>query len=398
MHRPTLAFSAAVLLLSVTARAQADMEARAADRDLPSLVTATADLFGNGALVRVTGGPAAPWRIRRVAGNREVVETVPATARSTRTLATTDGGRILRRFGGRIYVVHGGAGTVTRWAPGGATQVYALGASSNPQDILLPDPATSQHALVTRHDDPSLLRLDLTTGQTTEVVDLSPLGGTNPISLRTMERDGDHLFVQVRVFVSKQGRVPSENDVGVLGVVDLTTLTLVDVDPARAGIQGIALQGAPPRLKMQILPGVRTLYVSTTESRNDQRGGIEMVDLDLWQSTGYALSEQVVGDLGGFVMTSTDEGFFVFHTDLLASTHLQHFTVAAGPDPGFEMMALLGAEVDVLAYDARTRRIYLPSGGAGPAALYAFDARPRLPVEGETVSMALHPHDVLVGW
>ena len=91
---------------------------------------------------------------------------------------------------------------------------------------------------------------------------------------------------------------------------------------------------------MQVLPSSRTLFVSTTDSALDARGGIEMVDLETLRSVGYALTEADGGsDMGGFVMTSEKEGYYVFHTDLLASTHLRHFTIGSGPDPGQEIVA-----------------------------------------------------------
>jgi len=308
-------------------------------------------------------------------------------------LAATDGGLRLRRFGRSLLALNTAASTV-RLVPigGGTPRDYALPAGSEPQDVLvLP---ASPLAIVTRRQDPMLLELDLVTGALAEGVDLSPVGGGREMLLGTMERDGTRLFVQVRVEPLPGDPTPPG---GVLAVVDLAQHALVDVDPLAPGVQGIALQGAPPRGKMQILPGTRTLFVSTTDSLYDARGGIERVDLDLLASTGFALTEEAGGsDMGGFVMTAPDEGWYVFHTDFAPSTHLKHFTTAGGPDPGPEVVVFLGDTVDVLVHDPVRARVYLPSGFAWTGAgLYAVDTRTLQPL-GAPLDAGLAPHDVVV--
>ncbi len=329
-----------------------------------------------GAVVSVRGG--APWRAH--------------------VLARTDGGRLLRRFGGMLFVVNSGTGTLRRVAiVGGAVRDYDLGAGSEPQDVHVPPPLPfGPLAYVTRRHDPFLLELELATGVMRDVLDLSPVGGGAPIALGTMERDGSRLFVQVRV--ESGNDAPGEAH-GVLAVVDLVQRTLIDVDPLAPGIQGIALQGAPPRFKMQIVAGTRTLFVSTTDSLLDVRGGIEMVDLDALASTGFALTEEVgASDMGGFVMTSPDDGYYVFHTDILASTHLKHFRVPNAPDPGFEIVVLLNDTVDAIAHDPARSAIFLPSGVAwGTPGLYRVSTRTNQLV-GPPIDTLQRPHDVLVGY
>lgn len=336
----------------------------------------TTDDSLTGAVVGVRGGP--PW--------------------NAKLLAHTDGGRLLRRFGRNLFAVNAAAGTIRR-APlaGGQVQDYDLGPGSEPQDIHVPLALQfTPVAYVTRRFDPFLLELDLATGASRDVVDLSPVGGGAPIALGTMERDGSRLFVQVRV---EEGAEVPGGARGVLAVVDLVQQALIDVDPLAPGVQGIALQGAPPRFKMQIVSRARTLFVSTTDSFLDARGGIERVDLDLLASIGFALTEEVGGsDMGGFVMTTPDEGYYVFHTDLLASTHLKHFTIPGGPDPGTEIVVLLNDTVDVIAHDPPRRAVFLPSGFAwGTPGLYMVSTRTNQ-VLGPPIDTLLRPHDVVVGY
>ncbi len=341
---------------------------------LTRLYAATADDFDSGLLVTAQGGP--PWAVNK--------------------LAETKGGRLVRSFGKFLYVIDDAHGVILRVKRDGTERSWIdVGARSAPQDIHVKDDV----AYVTRRDNARLLRIHLPTGIQTESVDLSVLAhGQAAISLRTMERDNKRLFVQVQFEQGGSSAVPVPGPSGgVLAVVALGTETLIDVDPSTFGIQGVTLAGAPPRLKMQKVD--RTLFVSTTDERLDGHGGIEMVDMDALKSVGYALSEAAFGaDLGGFVMTSAKEGYFVFHTDIVASTHLKPFSIDGGVPPGLEIVVLLGDFVDSLAHDPVAKQIYLPSGFAG------FGATPGIyvvstvtnQVVGVPVDTVERPHDVIV--
>ena len=337
------------------------------------LVAVTADGFadGSGELVDVRGGP--PW--------------------SAAPLATTGGGRHVRRFGRSYWVTDEASGRVTRFRGDGTLLLELhLGDQSMPQDVWRPDPT---RAFVTRRDATGLLRVELASGVVHEAVDLSVLAGpSETIVQRTMEQDGARLFVQVGLLGS-QGASR-----GVLAVVDLATETLLDVDPLAPGVQGIALDGAPPHLKMQVVPSTRTLFVSSTDGRLDNRGGIEMVDLDGLVSVGYAVTEAQAGgvDLGGFVLTSPAGGYLVFHTDIVPSTHLHAFTLAGGMEAP-ELLTLLGDAVEVLVHDRARGRLYLPSGFASFGALpgiHVFDASTGRPV-GSPIQTGMKPHDLVLG-
>jgi hypothetical protein len=339
-----------------------------------TLYAATTDDEITGVAVEATGGP--PWHVT--------------------SIAATQGGRVMRLFGKFVYVVNTSAGSVQRCKRDGTLpQSFDVGAGSEPQDVNV----VNDHAYVTRKNARLLRRIDLTTGAQTDVVDLGVLAAPGEaLSVRTMERDGNHLFVQV--VLGGGGSFSPGLAHGVLGVVDLTTESLIDIDPTQPGTQGVAQAGAPPRLKMQIVE--RTLFVSTTESFLDSRGGIEMVDLDGLASFGYALSEdQFGGDLGGFVMTSSCGGFFVFHTDIVPSTHLEPFTISGGAAPGPEMIVVLGDTVEVIGYDAYAKRIFLPTGfglpsSGGPPGIYVFNSITNQPVGLTPINTGRKPHDVVV--
>ncbi len=375
MLAPSVRTLASVLLLACSAVAQLGFgelpQLEPSPAKEPVLICATSDDFSTGAVAALADGAAPALEL----------------------VAATDGGKHVRRFGQQIFVVNRLGGSVVRVPlAGGAPQLYSLARDSKPMDVLVAGaPSKVGVAWVSRRDEPRLLRLDLETGVATESIDLSPVGEGDAIALGFMERHGSTLFVQVRVFDAEDA---PGGDSGVLAVVDLERELLVDVDPVAPGVQGIALLGAPPRFKMQIVDD--TLFVSSTETFNDIRGGVEKVNLSSLASEGYVISEASGhSDMGGFVMLDAQHGYYVFHTDLLASTHLVAFSVDKGPEPG-SLIDLLGDTLDVLVYDPASERLYLPSGFAsnGPG-LYVFDTGTNS-LLGPPVSTGFRPHDVLL--
>jgi hypothetical protein len=202
-----------------------------------------------------------------------------------------------------------------------------------------------------------------------------------------MEMDRGRLFVQI-------GLHGNTGERGVLAVVELKSETLIDVDADAPGVQGIALVGTLPRLKMQIVG--RTLFVSATDSAAWGAGGIEMVDLDELRSIGFALGENGIGvEISGFVMVSPCEGFYLFHTSIIASTHLKPFSIAKGSPPGQEMLLLAGDKLGNLAYDPYAHLLLLPSPIAGSEGVHVFDARSQIQIGGP-IAVGQAPHDVVV--
>ena len=372
MHRQV---RSALALLVLTPIAATQLGAHApgslAEKPLARLFATVTTGPGAGGVIDVQGGP--PWTVQPV--------------------APTSGGTLVRRFGGNLFVVDTVGEVIDRIPKAGTPVSWDFGFESRPQDVWITSGALVGTAWVTRRDNPLLARVDPTSGAIVGTVDLSPVGAGAPIQLGTMIQDGARLFVQVKIV----GAGPGGIDRGALAVVDWAAGALVDVDPAQLGVQGIALDGAPPRLKMQIVAETRTLFVSASEGIFDGRGAIEMVDLDSLASIGAALSEKQTAELSGFVMTSPTGGWFVQHTDFAASTHLLPFTLAGGPADGPEVIVLLGDQVSSLAYDERERRLYLPSGFAnGPTGIWVVDTETETIVGGGPIPTGAPPRDVIV--
>ena len=117
------------------------------------------------------------------------------------------------------------------------------------QDIAVIGPET---AYLTRSESSQLLRLDLGSGATADVVDLGSFGGDdgNPDMASLVEFEG-RLFIQLR----------RRNDL--VGGFDTPTLAIVDL-AAETLTGSIDLIGTAPRFKMQIVPETRRLFLSAT--------------------------------------------------------------------------------------------------------------------------------------
>lgn len=358
---------------------------------LASLLIAFAAPQGPGSVVEPGHAalPRAPARVfatsMTLAGRGETVELLGGPPFAIAVLSPVLGGARLRAFGGELWVVNPVLGTLARIPTDGAPpEVIALG--GQPQDVLV-----ARGSAYASDAAGALVRVDLAKGDVLPFADLTVLARAGETArVDALERDGARLLVEVGLVVDATGASR-----GVLAVVDLASGALLDQDPVVPGVQGVALQGAPPQGKMQVLG--RSLFVSTTGERLDERGGIEVVDLDRLESTGFVLTEQTVGaDLGGFVMSSPSAGWFVFHTDIVASTHLKPFG-AGGPAPGFEVLVLLGASVEELALDPVRGRVYLPSGDAflpAPPAVHVVGTGRPAPLGA--LALAAPPRDVVV--
>jgi hypothetical protein len=344
----------------------------------------------------------------------------PAPARAQVAVAWTDGAtgsagamRTRAPFSARARVVQGGAdavlgrayrsqlfslsrsaGTVvlftTRWR---VRRTFELGADAQLEDMAVAAPCT---AYLTRRTATHLLRLDLCTGATAEVIDLAAFADADGIpDLGAMVIDRGHLFVQIRRMNEEgpHGLAPP----GYLAVIDLATEQLVDVDPATPGAQAITLLGTAAKHRMQIVAATRRLFVSATGAPFDA-GGIEVIDLDTLRSEGLVIREAdglTGADLGPFVMITPDRGYLVFSTDFDLSSHLHRFSLSGGVEPE-ELHVSVGYAVPALVHDPLADTLLLPDGVFGRQGVHVFAAstgeRPTtapIPTNGQPTDLLL---------
>ena len=261
----------------------------------------------------------------------------------------------VRVFFDRIYSVSPSTATVQVIDPNTHQTIttISVGAGTTPHDILVTEPGV---AYVSRYDSSSILKVDPTNGATLGLIDLAALADPDGLpEMSMMARDGGHLLVQLQRLDRSESAFAERP--AYLGVVDLDTDQVIDVDPTVAGVQGITLVGKIPQNRMHVEPLARRLFVSAPGPRLDISGGIEEIDLDNLVSLGFILPEEFsIGDVGGFVMTSPDTGYAIGHTDIVESSHLFAFTRT--PTFPTELYFTFGI-TDVLAHDAVSGQLFI---------------------------------------
>jgi hypothetical protein len=269
----------------------------------------------------------------------------------------------LRFSRGTLYAISRSEGTIAAIDPGSwaLTRTYELGRESAIEDIAA---ASADVAYVARAGATHLARLDLSTGESADAVDLSVFADADGVpDLGKMAIFEGRLFVQVRRLATGFDPVPP----ALIAVVDAVAGEIIDADPATPGLQGIELSGTYPKMKMQILPASRRLFVSSTGVFHDD-GGLEAVDLDALESLGVFLRELGSGtgpEIGAFVIARRSSGYVISSTDLVISSHLKGFSVSGGLDPTADLDTSVDYFVPALVHDPRADALLVPVRGDG---------------------------------
>lgn len=301
---------------------------------------------------------------------------------------------VLREANGLIYAVSHGDDSITALDPASLTpvQTYELTKGSAPIDIAV---VSETKAFVTREMGTHLMRLDLTSGATTDIVDLGVFADPDGVpDMRFMAVHEGKLIVQLRRRNDNTGEwaVPPY-----LAVVDIETDELIDADPVSPGVQAIALAGTAPRFKMHVQPELDRLLVSATGELLDH-GGIEVVDLNSLSSLGLVIAEEdgmTGADIGAFVMVSLDEGFLTNSTDFGLSSHLVKFSLTGGVLTK-DLIVIVGYFVPAMVFDEATNTIFMPDGSTGLEGLHVFDASTGAKLNDDVIPLPGMPTDLLL--
>ncbi len=296
----------------------------------------------------------------------------------------------VQSFSGRIYVVEPATDLIRVFdAAGTEIRSFSVGDGTSPRDIL---GVSRTRAYVTRSGSTHLYRVDPQTGVGSDVIDLAVFADAdgNP-DMERMATDGSRLFIQLR----RLGPPVPKGTNGAIAVVDLATESLIDADPGTPRIDAIELVGPAPRLRMHVDGDGAFLLVSATDGDHlSLGGGVESVDLQTLASDGLLLAEADLAALGGFVMTGEAEGYFLFHTDIVPSNHLQRFTIAGGPIQEPEIVFDFGVYLDALLFDPGTGLLYMPAAEGG---LHVVDTATNEPVTRQPVPLPGFPVDQVIG-
>jgi hypothetical protein len=207
---------------------------------------------------------------------------------------TLHGDAVARSYGGLIYVIERwGADDIRVIDPAldfATVRQFSVGAGSNPQDICFVDPT---RAFVTRYEERELWEVNPQTGQHTDSIDLSPLADADGIpEMHGMAIRGDRLFVTVqRLDRDTWAPVPPSY----LAVIDLAGNTLLDMDPATPGVQGIPLAATDPNSWILVDPLRGDFLIGETGAYGALDGGIERFDPVTLTSRGWVVTEASLG-------------------------------------------------------------------------------------------------------
>lgn len=327
-------------------------------------------------------------------GESDSLEILPPWT-ATQNVEPVSDDAVVRYFYGLHYVVNRSAGTIQVIDPDKfkTIRTISVGAASMPHDILVVAP---DRAYVSRHDSALLHEIDPTSGVLRDSIDLGPLADEDGLpEMSMLALDGNHLFVQIQRIDRNVTFLPVRPSY--LGVIDIRTNQVIDVDPETHGVQGVALTGTIPSFRMQVNHTGRRLFVSTPAQRLDVSGGIEEVDLDTLQSLGFVYPEERAGiDLGGFVMFDLDRGYVIGHTDIVASSHLGFFHRDPGVPGQGEIHTSLYVHNDQLAYDAATEQVFYPDATASPPGIHVFDTLTHTRLTDPAVATGRPPADLVV--
>ena len=300
---------------------------------------------------------------------------------------------LLRFAAGKLFVLRPSEDIISVVDPATwkITRSYSLASGTEPEDIAVTGEDT---AFVTGRRATHLIRLNLVSGATQNVADLGLFADPDGVpDLGGMALHGGRLLVQVRRLnrdVSR-GFVPP----AYLAVVDAATGQLVDVDPFVNGVQAIQLAGTPPKRVMQFIPQARRLLLSATGDFFDE-GGIEMIDLDSWRSLGLVVHEVhgfTGGDTGSFVMVTHERGYLVYTTDLTTSSHLNEFTLAAGPAP-LPVFTIVGFLSPALVFEHNGNRMFFANSDRSQPGVRVFNATTAEPLTTDPVPTGGPPSDL----
>jgi hypothetical protein len=230
-------------------------------------------------------------------------------------VATVHSDAVARWYGGLIYVINrSGADNVQVLDPAdGFSTLYqhSLGNGTNPKDIAFVSP---HKAFVPRYNSNLLLIIDTVTGTPLGTVDLSQFADGDGLC------EMDHVLLRNGIlFVSIQ-RIDRNNywmPVGdsYIAVVDAAADTLIDVDPASPGKQGIPLAASNPFTDLKFGPDGYTILVACAGLWGSADGGIAMIDPVTMSSEGFMITESAAGgDINEFEILSGDKGYMIVAT------------------------------------------------------------------------------------
>jgi hypothetical protein len=273
-----------------------------------------------------------------------------------------------------------------------AVSQFSTGNGTNPQDMAF---VSDTKAYVSLYAGTDVLIVDPTsTG--TEIIDtidlsdfLDPADADGGLEANPMVIVGDYLFVALQRLVNWSADLPS-----IIAVIDTTTDTLVDVDPATTGVQGITLTGRNP-IYMEYDETLERIVVSEVGNYGLMDGGIETVDPDTFEAEGFMSTEaQLGGDIGDVVLVNGTKGYVVISDPSWVDPNtVAVFAVATGNKSG--ELAITSPFIPDLALDSQNR-LFVPDRTPTAPGVRIFDTTTDDEVTAAPIDVGLPPNVIVL--
>lgn len=201
---------------------------------------------------------------------------------------------------------------------------FSTSNGTNPHDIAF---VSENKAYISRYNSQRLLIVNPATGDSLGSVSLAAFTDSDGIpEMSQMTIYGTHLFVVCQRLDQDNGFVP--NDFSLIAVVDVTTDTVVDMDPNSPALQGIVMASTNTASAARwgnkwVLSNVKTFGDLTD-------GGIEVIDLATMKSDGVVIGEDVLGgNVNALSMVFNGKGYVVV-SDANFANLVKEFNIVTG--------------------------------------------------------------------
>jgi hypothetical protein len=303
---------------------------------------------------------------------------------------------VVRLDGQLIYVVNRGVASniqiLVPCADYDTKHQWSTGNGSGPHDIVV---MPGDVAYITRYDLTSVLKMNLQTGATITTISLATFADADGIpEMDQMFLYGDRLYVTLQRL--DRNNFYSPVGTSYLAVIDITTDTLVDMDPGTGGIQGIPLARTNPYSEVNLRfvgPDLYAYFSAVGFFGLSDGGVIECNAADPTSQTvllteaaagGDILDVEIISDTKGFAIVATP----AFVTDLIA------FNPTTGTKIGPSMYSPGGYDLNDI--EPSPLGLLLTDRKPTNPGIRCFDMDTDQQIPGGPIDVGLPPFDILV--
>lgn len=317
-------------------------------------------------------------------GSIATVQMNDPNAVRTSLAATESSDVILKSFNGKLYVINRGLTSTIQVINPETMKIegnYSVGASSNPQDIVVVGTGADAKAYITRYDPQldaengdDLWIVDPLTGKLRQSIDLKPLtddDGERLARAMKMALVGNSLYVLVQD-LSKNYKATTN---GKVAVIDTTKDEIVATIP---------LKGRNPT-SLAVAAGSNQILITDTgvfdeafnNNVNDDYGGVEVIDTTTNTSKGIVLDDKDFnGSLATIVLGPNNLGVLVVGAKTVATFDATSFKIIEK-----ELYSSASGFIPELLLDKNVL-LWIPERDANNSGVILFDPKAKTQLKG----------------